>query len=195
MAKKMTPTQRPSAEEAQEAVKTLIRWAGDDPNREGLLETPSRVIKAYNDFFSGYNEDPKKILGKVFEEIDGFNDIVLIKNIRMESHCEHHMVPFIGEAHVAYLPEKKVVGISKIARLVDIFSKRLQTQETMTIQIAKAINDSLKPRGVAVLIDAQHQCMSTRGVHKENASTITTAFLGDFKENQQLLNQFLSLIK
>lgn len=191
----MKKLQRPTAEQAQEAVRTLIRWAGDNPDREGLLETPSRVIKAYGDFFSGYQEDPKKILGKVFEEIDGFDDIVLIRNIRMESHCEHHMVPFIGEAHIAYLPQKKVVGISKIARLVDIFAKRLQTQETMTIQIAKAINESLKPRGVAVLIDAQHECMSTRGVYKVDASTITTAFLGEFKKDQQLCNRFLSLIK
>ena len=191
----MKKLQRPTIEQAQEAVKTLIRWAGDNPDREGLLETPNRVVKAYGDFFSGYHEDPKKILGKVFEEIDGFDDIVLIKNIRMESHCEHHMVPFIGEAHVAYLPQKKVVGISKIARLVDIFAKRLQTQETMTIQIAKTINESLKPRGVAVLIDAQHQCMSTRGVYKVDASTVTTAFLGEFKKDQQLCNRFLSLIK
>jgi len=187
--------QRPTIEEAQEAVKTLISWAGDNPKREGLIETPMRVVKAYRDFFSGYDFDPKEVLGKTFEDIEGYDDIVLIKNIRMESHCEHHMVPFIGIAHVAYIPNKKVVGISKIARLVDIFSKRLQTQETLTIQIASTIQEVLNPKGVAVFIDSKHQCMSTRGIHKEKASTITMSMLGDFKGDPILEDRFLNMIK
>lgn len=191
----MNNINKPTREQAEQAVRTLIAWAGDNPNREGLIETPKRVVNAYQDFFSGYNEDPIKILGKTFEEIEGYDDIVLIKNIRLESHCEHHMVPFLGVAHVAYLPSKKVVGISKIARLVDIFAKRLQTQETMTAQIANAINFALNPRGVAVLIDAKHQCMTTRGIHKVNASTVTTSFMGEFKNNSTLENRFLQMIK
>jgi len=191
----MNNINKPSREQAEQAVRTLIAWAGDNPQREGLVETPKRVVNAYQDFFSGYNEDPIKILGKTFEEIEGYDDIVLIKNIRLESHCEHHMVPFLGVAHVAYLPNKKVVGISKIARLVDIFAKRLQTQETMTAQIANSINIALNPRGVAVLIDAKHQCMTTRGIHKVNASTVTTAFFGEFKNNPTLENRFLQMIK
>ena len=191
----MSKVNKPTREQAQEAVRTLIAWAGDNPDREGLIETPKRVVNAYQDFFSGYQEDPIKILGKTFDEVDGYSDIILIKNIRIESHCEHHMVPFIGTAHVAYLPRDKVVGISKIARLVDVFSKRLQTQETMTSQIANTLNDVLKPRGVAVLIDANHQCMSTRGVHKVNSSTITTSFLGEFKVDQNLENRFWNIIK
>ena len=191
----MNKVNKPTREQAQEAVRTLIAWAGDNPDREGLIETPKRVVNAYQDFFSGYHEDPIKILGKTFDEVEGYNDIILIKNIRLESHCEHHMVPFIGTAHVAYLPRNKVVGISKIARLVDVFSKRLQTQETMTSQIANTLNNALKPRGVAVLIDANHQCMSTRGVHKENSSTITTSFLGEFKVDQNLEKRFWNIIK
>ncbi len=191
----MNKVNKPTIEQAQEAVRTLIAWAGDNPDREGLIETPKRVVNAYQDFFSGYQEDPIKILGKTFDEVEGYSDIILIKNIRLESHCEHHMVPFIGTAHVAYLPRDKVVGISKIARLVDVFSKRLQTQETMTSQIANTLNDVLKPRGVAVLIDANHQCMSTRGVHKVNSSTITTSFLGEFKVDQNLENRFWNIIK
>ncbi len=191
----MNNINKPTREQAEQAVRTLIAWAGDNPNREGLIETPKRVVNAYQDFFLGYNEDPIKILGKTFEEIEGYNDIVLIKNIRLESHCEHHMVPFLGVAHVAYLPNKKVVGISKIARLVDVFAKRLQTQETMTAQIANSINIALNPRGVAVLIDAKHQCMTTRGIHKVNASTVTTSFLGEFKDNSTLENRFLQMIK
>ncbi|MFM7557842.1 MAG: GTP cyclohydrolase I FolE [Alphaproteobacteria bacterium] len=191
----MNKINKPTREQAEQAVRTLIAWAGDNPNREGLLETPKRVTNAYQDFFSGYNEDPIKILGKTFEEIESYDDIVLIKNIRLESHCEHHMVPFLGVAHVAYLPNKKVVGISKIARLVDIFAKRLQTQETMTAQIANSVNTALNPRGVAVLIDAKHQCMTTRGIHKVNASTVTTSFLGEFKTNTTLENRFLQMIK
>lgn len=190
----MTKIIKPTRQEAEMAVRTLIAWAGDNPEREGLIDTPKRVVNAYQDFFSGYSEDPAKILGRTFDEVEGYSDIVLIKNIRMESHCEHHMVPFIGTAHVAYLPNKSVVGISKIARLVDVFSKRLQTQETMTMQIAKTLNDCLKPRGVAVLIDATHQCMSTRGIHKVNASTVTSAFLGEFKIDGALENRFLNMI-
>ena len=186
---------KPSIEDAQKAVKTLIAWAGDDPNREGLLETPKRVVNAYLDFFYGYNEDHRKVLGKTFDDVQGYDDIVLIKNIRMESHCEHHMVPFIGIAHVAYIPDRNVVGISKIARLVDIFAKRLQTQETLTMQIANAIDEVLKPRGVAVLIDAKHQCMTTRGIHKINTSTITKRMLGDFKIDPKLEKKFLMMIK
>ena len=191
----MNISNKPTREQAQEAVRTLIAWAGDNPNREGLLETPKRVVNAYQDFFAGYEEDPMKILGKTFDEVEGYNDIVLIKNIRLESHCEHHMVPFIGTAHVAYLPRNKVVGISKIARLVDIFAKRLQTQETMTSQIANTLSESLNPRGVAVLIEATHQCMSTRGIHKVNSSTVTTSFLGDFLTNEKLEKRFWNMIK
>ncbi len=190
----MKKTNIPSREEAENAVRTLILWAGDNPKREGLIETPKRVVNAYLDFFSGYKEDPKKILGKTFEEIEGYNDIVLVKNIRMESHCEHHMVPFIGSAHIAYIPNKKIVGISKLARLVDIFAKRLQTQEILTSQIANTINDALKPKGVAVLIDAKHQCMTTRGIHKVNSSTVTTTFLGDFRKDSKLEDRFLAMI-
>lgn len=189
------PKNKPTIEQAQEAVKTLIAWAGDDPNREGLIETPKRVVNAYLDFFSGYNEDYRKVLGKTFDDVQGYDDIVLIKNIRMESHCEHHMVPFIGIAHVAYIPDRNVVGISKIARLVDIFSKRLQTQETLTMQIANAIDEVLKPRGVAVLIDSKHQCMTTRGIHKQDASTVTMSILGEFKNDPILEDRFLNMIK
>lgn len=188
-------SKKPTIEQAQDAVRTLILWAGDNPNREGLLETPKRVVNAYLDFFSGYNEDPKEVLGKTFDDVKGYDDIVLIKNIRMESHCEHHMVPFIGIAHVAYIPDQKVVGISKIARLVDIFSKRLQTQEILTMQIANTINDVLKPKGVAVFIDSKHQCMTTRGIHKTSASTTTMTMLGEFKLNPIFEDRFLNMIK
>lgn len=188
--KKFSPTD----EDAKNAVKTLIAWAGDDPEREGLKETPQRVIAAYKEFFSGYNVDTSRILGKTFEEIEGYNDIVLLKNMRFESHCEHHMVPFIGIAHIAYLPNKKVVGISKIARLLDVFAKRLQTQETMTAQIADAIDHSLKPKGVAVFLDAEHQCMTTRGVLKPGTTTVTATMLGEFKTNRELEEKFLRMI-
>jgi GTP cyclohydrolase I len=160
-----------------------------------LIETPKRVANAYKEFFSGYDQDPEEILGKTFEEIADYDDMVLIKDIRMESHCEHHMVPFLGKAHIAYIPNKKIVGISKIARLLDVFSKRLQTQEIMTSQIASTINRVLEPKGVAVLIDAKHQCMTTRGVHKINASTVTKKMLGEFKDNPKLEKKFISLIK
>lgn len=185
---------RPSVKEAEAAVKVLIAWAGDNPNREGLIETPKRVVNAYREFFSGYDVDPEEILGKTFEEVAGYNDMVLLKNMRLESHCEHHMVPIIGKAHIAYIPDKKVVGISKIARLLDVFSKRLQTQETMTAQIAETINKVLKPKGVAVLIDAKHQCMTTRGVHKSETTTVTKMMLGSFKNDSELERKFLTMI-
>ena len=163
----------PSREEAMRAVKTLIAWAGDNPDREGLIETPKRVVKAYEEFFEGYKIDPAEILSKTFEEVEGYDEMVLIKNIRLESHCEHHIVPILGRAHVAYMPKKRVVGISKIARLVDVFAKRLQIQETLTSQIAETLQSVLDPLGVAVLIDASHQCMTTRGVHKPESSTVS----------------------
>ena len=185
---------RPTVQEAEAAVKVLIAWAGDNPNREGLLETPKRVVNAYREFFSGYDINPEEVLGKTFEEIEGYDDIVLLKNMRMESHCEHHMVPFIGKAHIAYIPNKKVVGISKIARLLDVYGKRLQTQETMTAQIADTINKVLKPKGVAVLIDAKHQCMTTRGIHKIDTTTITKRMLGSFKTDPEMEKKFLAMI-
>jgi len=184
----------PTEAEAMNAVKTLIAWAGDNPEREGLKETPKRVVKAYKEFFSGYGVDTDKILGKTFEEIEGYEEIVLLKNIRFESHCEHHMVPFIGVAHIAYLPDKKVVGISKIARLLDVFAKRLQTQETMTSQIAAALQKSLKPKGVAVFIDAEHQCMTTRGINKQGTTTVTTTMIGEFQTNADVRNNFFKMI-
>lgn len=185
---------RPSQQQAEAAVKTLIAWAGDNPDREGLRETPKRVVEAYREFFSGYEEDAKKVLSKTFEEVEEYDDIVLLKNMRLESHCEHHMVPFVGKAHIAYIPNKKVVGISKIARLLDIFSKRLQTQETMTSQIADVIDEVLKPKGVAVFIDAEHQCMTTRGVHKFGTTTITKKMTGVFKSDFEMEKRFLTLI-
>lgn len=187
-------TVRPSQKQAEDAVRTLIAWAGDNPDREGLLETPKRVVSAYREFFAGYDVDPNEVLGKTFEEVEGYDDLVLLKDMRMESHCEHHMVPFLGKAHIAYIPNRKVVGISKIARLLDIFAKRLQTQETMTAQIAETINRVLKPKGVAVLIDAEHQCMTTRGIHKINTSTITKTMTGEFKDNPEMERKFLTLI-
>ena len=181
-------------EEVKEAVRTLITWAGDDPTREGLLDTPKRVLKAFNEFFSGYKEDPDKILSKTFEEVAGYDEMVVIKNIRLESHCEHHMVPILGTAHVAYIPEKRVVGISKLARIVDCYAKRLQTQETLTAQIAACIQRVLLPRGVAVVIDASHQCMTTRGVHKTSANTITSRMLGIFRTDARTRMEFLNFI-
>ena len=187
-------TQKPSREEAEAAVRTLIAWAGDDPTREGLIETPKRVVKSYEEFYEGYDKDPKEILSKVFEEIEGYDEIVLVKDIPLQSHCEHHMVPIIGKAHVGYLPDQRVVGLSKLARVVDMFGKRLQTQETMTAQIADTINDVLQPKGVAVVIDAEHQCMSSRGVNKHGSSTITSRMIGVFRENQKSRMEFLNLI-
>jgi GTP cyclohydrolase I len=189
------PVQRPSQAEAEEAVRTLIAWAGDDPDREGLRDTPLRVVKAYREFFSGYEEDPVDVLSRTFEDVGGYDDIVMLRDIDINSHCEHHMIPFVGKAHVAYLPTERVVGISKLARVVEIFARRLQTQETMTAQIAEAIGAALAPRGVAVMIDAVHQCMALRGVQKRNASTITTQFTGEFKRNPALQARFLELIR
>ena len=184
---------RPSRDEAEDAVRTLIAWAGDDPRREGLLDTPSRVVEAYDEWFRGYNEDPRDFLAKTFEDVKGYDDIVMLRDIDVESHCEHHMAPFLGTACVAYMPTEKVVGISKLARVVEVYAKRLQTQETMTSQIANAISESLSPKGVAVLIDAKHECMTTRGVHHPNVSTITTQFTGVFKTDRELRERFLRL--
>ena len=185
----------PSREEAMQAVKTLIAWAGDNPSREGLIETPKRVVDAYKEFFEGYKMNPDEILSKTFEEVEGYDEMVIIKNIRLESHCEHHIVPILGIAHVAYMPNKRVVGISKLARLVDVYAKRLQIQETLTSQIAETIQRVLDPLGVAVLIDASHQCMTTRGVHKPESSTVTSRMLGVFKTNENLKSEFMELIR
>lgn len=184
---------RPSREEAEAAVRTLLAWAGDDPAREGLLDTPRRVADAYQEWFAGYGANPEKELSRVFEEVSGYDDIVMLRDIDVQSHCEHHIAPFIGKAHVAYMPKDRVVGISKLARVVEIFAKRLQTQETMTAQIADAIATALKPRGVAVYIDAVHECMSTRGVRHPNVSTITTRFTGVFRDSAELRERFLRL--
>jgi GTP cyclohydrolase I len=186
---------KPSREEAMEAVKTLISWAGDDPSREGLIETPKRVVNAYKEFFAGYEQDASKVLGKTFEDVNGYDDIVFLRDINIESHCEHHMVPIAGKAHVAYLPKDKVVGISKLARVIEIFAKRLQTQETMTMQIINTIDEALKPFGTAIMIDAKHQCMTTRGINKPNVSTVTTKFSGLFAEDTELRNRFMQLVK
>ena len=186
---------KPSREEAMEAVKTLISWAGDDPSREGLIETPKRVVKAYEEFFAGYEQDASKVLGKTFEDVNGYDDIVFLRDINIESHCEHHMVPIAGKAHVAYLPKDKVVGISKLARVIEIFAKRLQTQETMTMQIINTIDEALNPFGSAIMIDAKHQCMTTRGINKPNVSTVTTKFSGLFAEDSELRNRFMQLVK
>ena len=186
---------RPSEEAALRAVETLIRWAGDDPQREGLTETPKRVVNAYKEYFSGYDKNPDDILSKTFNEIEGYDEMVIVKNIDLESHCEHHMVPIIGEAHVAYIPNKRVVGISKLARIVDVYAKRLQTQETMTALIADTIQRVLNPKGVAVVIDATHQCMSTRGVHKPNSTTVTSRMLGLFRSDSRTRSEFMNLIK
>lgn len=185
---------RPTAEEAKAAVRTLIRWAGDNPEREGLLDTPRRVIEAYEEFYEGYNQDPEEILAKTFEEVADYDDVVLLKNMTLESHCEHHMVPIIGRAHIAYLPDKKVVGISKLARLLDCYAHRLQTQETMTAQLADVIERVLAPRGVAVMIDAKHQCMTTRGVRKAETTTVTTQMRGVFKTDPARRSEIIRLM-
>ena len=184
---------RPSRDEAMEAVKTLISWAGDDPQREGLIETPKRVVKAYEEFFAGYTQDPLAALSKTFEDVQGYDDLVFLRDINIETHCEHHMVPILGVAHVAYLPRDRVVGISKLARVIDIFAKRLQTQETMTMQILETIDQALDPLGTAIMIDAKHQCMTTRGISKPNVSTVTTKFSGLFAENTELRERFMRL--
>ncbi len=185
---------KPTEKEIHEAVRKLLLWAGDDPDREGLIGTPDRVARAYKEFFAGYEQDPEEILRTTFEEVEGYDEMVLVKDIGVESHCEHHMVPIIGRAHIAYIPNNRVVGISKLARVVDIFAKRLQIQEKMTAQIANAIENVLKPKGIAVVIDASHQCMTTRGVNKPESSTVTSAMRGVFKDNPRTRNEFLSFI-
>lgn len=185
---------KPSRAEAEAAVRTMLAWTGDNPDREGLIETPKRVVRAYEQFFAGYDKDPKEVLSKVFEEVEGYDEMVIVKDIRVESHCEHHMVPILGKAHVGYLPNKRIVGISKLARVVDIFGKRLQTQEVMTAQIANVINEVLEPKGVAVVVNAKHQCMTTRGVHKPESSTITSTMLGTFRQNPDTRAEFMNLI-
>ena len=185
---------RPSRDEAMEAVRTLIRWAGDDPSREGLIGTPDRIVRAYQEFFNGYSEDPVALLQRTFEETDGYDEIVALKDIRFESHCEHHLAPIIGKVHVAYLPKKRVVGISKLARLVDVFAKRLQIQEKMTAQIANTLDEVLQPKGVAVVIEAAHQCMTTRGVHKPGVTMVTSRMLGAFRDDPLSRREVLSMI-
>ena len=184
---------RPSREEALKAVRTLLAWAGDNPDRPGLIDTPKRVVDAYGEWFDGYDADVEKELSRTFEDVQGYDDMVLLRDIEVESHCEHHMAPFLGKAYVAYIPNEKVVGISKLARVVEIFSRRLQTQETLTQLIAEAIESHLQPHGVAILIDAEHQCMTTRGVHHRHVSTITTRFTGAFKSDAALKDRFLKL--
>ncbi|MDP1985755.1 GTP cyclohydrolase I FolE [Phenylobacterium sp.] len=190
----LEPVTRPTREEAMAAVRTLIAWAGDDPRREGVIDTPKRVVDAYAEWFEGYGADPAKELSRTFEDVQGYDDIVMLRGIEVESHCEHHMAPFLGKAYVAYMPTNRVVGISKLARVVEIFAKRLQTQETMTMQVADAIEDHLSAAGVAVLIDAEHQCMSTRGVHHHDVSTITTQFRGVFRTDKVLQQRFMDLV-
>ncbi|ABQ31851.1 MULTISPECIES: GTP cyclohydrolase I FolE [Acidiphilium] len=186
---------RPSREDAEAAIRTLIRWAGDDADREGVRDTPARVARAYEDFFRGYGEDPEAILSRTFEETEGYDEMVLLRDIRVESHCEHHMVPIIGVAHVAYLPNRRVVGISKLARVVDAYARRLQIQEKLTAQIANTINEVLQPRGVAVVIEAGHECMSTRGVHKPGVSMVTSRMLGAFRDDPSTRREFLAMIQ
>lgn len=185
---------RPSREAAEEAVRTLLRWAGDDPSRQGLLETPARVVKAYEEWFKGYLEDPYELLQKTFEETDGYDEMVVLKDIPFSSHCEHHMAPIIGQAHVAYLPTNKVVGISKLARLVEVYAKRLQIQEKMTSEIANALQDILQPKGVAVVIEASHQCITTRGVNKLGVNMVTSRMLGAFRDNASTRREVLAVI-
>ncbi|MGA7817872.1 GTP cyclohydrolase I FolE [Caballeronia sp.] len=185
---------RPSREEAEAAVRVLIRWAGDDPSREGLIDTPSRVTRSYDEFFAGYAQDPRDILARTFSEVHGYDEMIVLKDIRFESYCEHHMVPIIGRAHVAYLPGERVVGISKLARLVDAYAKRLQIQEKMTAQIADTLNDVLRPLGVGVILEAAHQCMSTRGVHKAGASMVTSRMLGAFRDDPSTRREFLAIV-
>ena len=184
----------PSQAEAEAAVRTLIRWAGDDPGREGLLGTPERVVRAYREFFRGYDQDPNAVLKRTFEETDGYDEMIVLKDMRFESHCEHHIAPIIGRAHIAYLPHHRVVGISKLARLLDCYAKRLQIQEKMTAQIANTLQEVLQPRGVAVVIDASHQCMTTRGVHKPNTSMVTSRMLGAFRTDPSTRREFLAII-
>jgi GTP cyclohydrolase IA len=188
------PARRPTEREAEDAVRVLLRWAGDDPAREGLLDTPSRVVRSFTEFFAGYDEDPVSLLERTFEETDGYDEIVLLRDIRLESHCEHHMVPIIGRAHVAYLPHRRVVGISKLARVVDAYARRLQIQEKLTAQIANTIQQVLEPRGVAVVIEAAHQCMTTRGIHKPGVTMVTSRMLGAFREDPTTRREVLAMI-
>jgi len=185
---------RPTQTEAEEAVRILLRWAGDNPSREGLLDTPKRVTKAFGEWFAGYEIDPKEILARTFEEVEGYDEMVVLRNVRFESHCEHHLAPIIGKAHVAYLPDRRVVGISKLARLVDAYGKRLQIQEKMTAQIAKTLNDVLQPKGVGVVIEASHGCMTTRGIHKSGLTMVTSQMIGAFREQSSTRREFLSAI-
>ena len=191
---KILDAKKVSDKEAEEAFKTILTWMGEDPSREGLLETPKRVVKAFKEYFGGYTEDANKILEKTFGDVEGYDDMVVEKNISVSSHCEHHMAPIVGTAHVAYIPNERVVGLSKLARVVEVFSKRLQTQERLTMQIAKALMISLDAKGVAVTIDASHQCMTMRGIKKENATTVTNYFLGQFKEDLSIQNRYLRFI-
>ena len=186
--------ERPSREEAEKAIRTLLLWAGDDPAREGLRDTPARVARAFEDWFSGYNEDPEEFLSRTFEEVEGYDDMIVLKDIRFESHCEHHLAPIIGRVHIGYLPNNKVVGISKLARVVDTFARRLQVQETMNAQIAHCIQNVLEPKGLAVVIEATHQCMTTRGVHKPGVTMVTSSMSGDFRKNPLTRREFLSVI-
>ncbi len=191
----LAKNERPSRAEAEAAVHTLLRWVGENPNREGLLDTPSRVVKAYEELFGGYNADPAEALGRTFEEVAGYDDLVVVRDIHFHSHCEHHMVPIIGKAHVAYLPDGKVLGLSKIARVVDIFARRLQTQEAMTAQIAASIQDVLNPRGVAVMIEAEHMCMAMRGIRQQGSTTTTMTFTGAFRDSPEEQVRFISLVR
>ncbi len=190
----ISPVTRPDAKSAREAVRTLLRWAGDDPSREGLVDTPDRVVRAFGEWFSGYDEDPVDVLSKTFEEVEGYDEMVVLRNIGFTSHCEHHMAPIIGRAHIGYLPANRVVGISKLARVVEVYARRLQIQEKMTAQIANAVNDTLKPIGVGVVIEASHGCMTTRGVNKSNSSLITSRMIGGFRDNPSTRREFLSAI-
>jgi len=194
IAEKQNETAKPSRSDAEAAVRTLIRWAGDDPDREGLVDTPDRVVRSYEEFFSGYAADPKAILERTFEEVEGYDEIVLLRDIRLESHCEHHMVPIIGKAHVAYMPYRRVVGISKLARLVEAYAKRLQIQEKLTSQVANAIDEILQPLGTAVVVEAAHQCMTTRGVQKAGVTMVTSRMLGTFRENGETRRELLAMI-
>lgn len=185
---------RPTRAEAEDAIRTLLKWAGDDPSREGLLDTPKRVAKAYRDWFSGYEQDPVEYLARTFEEVEGYDEMIVLKDIRFESHCEHHLAPIIGKAHVAYLPTNKVVGISKLARVVEVFARRLQVQEKLTAQVANTIQDVLEPQGVAVVIEASHQCMTTRGVHKPGVTMVTSTMLGSFRRDPMTRRELLTII-
>ena len=193
-AKARTPLEKPTQEQAEAAVRVLLAYTGDDPEREGLIDTPTRVAKSYLEFFRGYAEDPVSLLERTFEEVEGYDEIVLLRDIRLESHCEHHMVPIIGRAHVAYLPHRRVVGISKLARVVEAYGKRLQIQEKLTAQIANTLNETLQPRGVAVVIESQHQCMTTRGVHKPGVSMVTSRMLGQFRDDPTTRRELLSIL-